>query len=165
MARHPRKPPPSLTSGRVLEYACLPKSVPYSGAALQFSGHEEVGWVPCLALEENLQSGEVSLLYCDKDWQILAFSPHDSVGKAKRRAERMYPGSSSHWRRRGVTRAQAIEFRSHQWDGYECSFCRRTPEQASPQFASGLARICGACVEEFHGSLAQDPAASNDDQG
>jgi hypothetical protein len=31
-------------SGRVLEYALLPKSVPYWGVALHFVGGKELGW-------------------------------------------------------------------------------------------------------------------------
>jgi hypothetical protein len=158
MPRRARKPPPALVSGQVLEYAVLPKSVPYSGAGLHFVDGKDLGWVPCLAIERGFGSGHVLLLYCDRECGVVSFAEFPSVGKAKARAERMYRGASSHWRNRRVTEAQAKDYLAHRWDGYECSFCRRSPAEASPMFANGLARICGPCVEEYHASLAEEPA-------
>lgn len=154
MPRHPRKPPPVILSGRVVEYAVLPASVRYSGAALHFVGGKELGRVPCLAIERDQRTDDVALVYCKRDWSVVATHQADTVAKAKRRAERMYPGSSAYWQPTGVTDSQALEYLAHRWDGFECSFCRRTPDDIDSLFENGAARICDRCVDEFHADLA-----------
>jgi hypothetical protein len=154
--RHPRKPPPVLLSSRVLEYAVLPKSTKFAGADL-INGLEgaPVGTVPCLAIVESLKDGELILVYCDRDWSIRAFSSHESVARAKRRAERVYPGSRSHWTHRRVTVATAREHVANSWRGYECSFCGRTPAESDGGFIEGRnARICASCAAHAHEALA-----------
>jgi hypothetical protein len=105
--------------------------------------------VPCLAIEQDLRTAEVTLLYCDRDWEVVAVHSGISVGRAKARAERMYPGSRSYWKRRNVTVQQVLEHLQHRWDGYQCSFCKRTPEEFDRVFENGPARICNRCVAEF----------------
>ena len=88
MPRYPRKPPPVLLSSRVLEYAVLPKSTKFAGAnMINWLEGKAIGSVPCLAIVESLRDGELILVYCDRDWSIRAFSTHESVARAKKRAE------------------------------------------------------------------------------
>jgi hypothetical protein len=156
MVRSPNTPPPVILNGHVLEYAVLPASIRYSGAGLHFVGRKqlkELGRVPCLAIERELRTGAITLLYCRRDWSLVATHEADAIPEAKRRAERMYPGSSRYWKSSGVTEAQAADYLAHRWDGFECSFCRRTPQEFDSLFENGVSRICNRCVEEFHADL------------
>jgi hypothetical protein len=156
MVRTPKTPPPVILNGQVVEYAALPPSIRYSGARLHFVGRKELkelGWVPRLAIERELRTGAITLVYCRRDWSLVATYETDAIPKAKRRAERMYPGSSRYWKASGVTEVQAADYLAHRWDGFECSFCRRTPEGFDSLFENGVSRICNRCVEEFHAEL------------
>ena len=67
------KPPPLLGNGRLLEYAVVDESVTYSGHSWLFvgdptSGLKELGPVPCLAITNDLKTGEIALLHCDAEW-------------------------------------------------------------------------------------------------
>ena len=156
MPRYPRKPPPVLLSCRVLEFAVLPKSTTFAGADLvNWLEEKPPGAVPCLAVVEDLRDGQVILVICDRAWSIRAFSPHESVGRAKRRAERIYPGSRSHWKHRHVTVATAKEHLASSWKGYECSFCGKTPDELEGGFVQGNnARICSPCAAAAVDALA-----------
>jgi hypothetical protein len=98
-------------------------------------------------------NGPIALLYCVRDWGPVAIHETDAVSKAKRRAERMYPGSSKCWKKSGVTKRQATDYLAHRWDGFECSFCGRTPKEFDSLFENGSANICNRCVEECHDEL------------
>jgi hypothetical protein len=107
-----------LGNARVLEYAILDESVTYSGHSSLFVGNvkehlKELGPVPRLAIAQDLKTGEIMLLHCDQDWEVLGLGGnYDSVAKAKASAERAYhfgttgvvaglaPQSSRQWGRR-----------------------------------------------------------------
>jgi hypothetical protein len=96
----PSPPPPIIcVNDRVLlHYAVLNDSVGYNaGHGLFFVGRKEIGRVPCLAICEDKESPQVTLYYCNSDWSPIGIAGTASVETAKRRAERIYPGSSSCW--------------------------------------------------------------------
>src|ERR1700736_1415551 len=70
------KPPPILGNGRLLEYVIVDESVTYSGHSSLFVGNptgglKELGPVPCLAITKDLNTGEIALLHCDDEWDLL----------------------------------------------------------------------------------------------
>lgn len=96
----PSGPPPiiCLNDRVVLHYAVLTDSVGFNaGHGLFLVGKKEIGPVPCLAISRDRQLSEVTLYYCDRYWKPIGIASHESVEAAKRRAERIYPGSSSCW--------------------------------------------------------------------
>jgi hypothetical protein len=112
---------------------------------------------------DDLRDGTIMLLYCDRVWDVRAFSVHDTVMKAKRRAERVYPGSRSHWKPRKVSLANAKSYITASWKGHECSFCGKTPEEIDAPIIEGkAARICGPCIENAHSILARDDGGNGD---
>jgi hypothetical protein len=153
MARFPRRPPPALISERVREYAILPSSLAFNGEGLDYVGGRELGPMPCLAITEHLKDGAIHLAHCDRDWRVVAVSEHDSVARAKRRAERVRPGASRYWRARGVSVADAKAYLARQWAGDECSFCGKTPEEESTFITGPNARMCGSCVTRAYEAL------------
>jgi hypothetical protein len=94
-------PPPAITcNDRVLlHYAVLDESVGYTaGHGLFFVDGKEIGRVPCLAICQDKDSENFTLYYCDADWSLLGVAAdYESVDAAKRRAERIYPGSLARW--------------------------------------------------------------------
>src|SRR3954469_8504493 len=111
------KPPPVLGNARVLEYAVLDESVRYSGHSSLFvgianHGLKELGPVPCLAIVEDLKSGEIMLLHCNQEWDLLGVGgKYQSTAQAKASAERAYHGASSCWVDPEITRDEALKFR------------------------------------------------------
>ena len=96
----PSTPPPIICiNDRVLlQYAILNDSVGFNyGHGLMFVGGKEIGRVPYLAICQDKNSPQFTLYYCGIDWSPIGVASYDSVAAAKRRAERIYPGSSSCW--------------------------------------------------------------------
>jgi hypothetical protein len=103
-------PPPVITvNDRVLlYYAVLNDSVGYnSGHGLMFVGEKEIGRVPCLAICQDKSSAQFMLYYCDRDWSPIGIASYDTVEAAKRRAERIYPGSFPCWIEAKFTKEEA----------------------------------------------------------
>jgi hypothetical protein len=95
-------PPPIIAvNDRVLLwYAVLDESVGYSsGHGLMYVDGKEMGEVPCLAICEDRSYPEFqfTLYYCDTNWAPIGVAGYHSVDEAKRRAERIYPGSAACW--------------------------------------------------------------------
>jgi hypothetical protein len=67
------------------------------GHGLFFVGGKEIGPVPCLAICQDKESRQVTLYYCERDWSPIGIAGHESIEAARKRAERIYPGSSSCW--------------------------------------------------------------------
>jgi hypothetical protein len=157
------KPPPVLGNARVLEYAVLGESVTYSGHSSLFVGKEneglkELGPVPRLAIAEDLKTGEVMLLHCDEEWDLLGVGgKYDSIAKVKASAERAYRGVSSCWIDGKISRDEALRFRDEMWTGQRCSFCNRTPPDFNKMVERNNVRICDLCVAEFQKILAEEP--------
>src|SRR5689334_22762324 len=146
-----RKPPPTLYQARVLEYAILPKSIPFIVNTSFLVGDvggplRPLGRVPRLAICQNAD-GEIQLLFCKGNWGSASQASCKSLAEAKALAQRSYPGSSAHWRAANVTEAQAAKHLERIWARHRCLFCLKTPLQHRESvFQQGRGRICGACV-------------------
>ncbi len=157
--KSPAPPPPAIASDRLLHYAILDGSVGFSsGHGLLFVDGEELGRVPLLAICQARNRSEVVLYFCEKGWNSIAVSVHDSVGSAKRKAERIYPGSSARWTEADVSEAEVSRYLDKLYKDFRCSFCGKRGDQAGQMFAGhGAAQICDECVAEFHAGLANPP--------
>src|SRR5260370_36143249 len=108
-------PPPVLDSARVIEYAVLDKSVRYSGHSSLFVDGRELGPVPRLAICQPLDGASALLFHCSGEWTVLGAAEYPSVREAKNRAERIYPGVSSHWIETHVTEQEAERYLYEVW--------------------------------------------------
>jgi hypothetical protein len=158
---NPSAPPPviSVNDRVLLYYAILDASVGYTaGHGLFFVDGKEIGPVPCLAICQDRDSQCVTLYYCDSDWNLLGVAPYESVDAAKRRAERIYPGSLAHWVEARFTEENAKRYLEEAWKGEQCNFCGKKPYEipTTQFFGNENARICGDCVAEFHAKLEKD---------
>ncbi len=153
-----RNPPPTLLQARVLEYAVLPKSIPFAVNTSFLVGNSRgplkpLGRVPRLAICKSA-GGEIQLLFCAVNWGSTFHTTCKSVAQAKAWAERSYPGSSNHWRAANVTEARAAKHLERIWGKHRCLFCLKTPLQHNESvFQRGRGRICGACLRELAGGL------------
>ena len=158
MEQVPFTPPPMIcVNDRVLlHYAVLNESVGYnSGHGLMFVGAKEIGKVPCLAICQDKDTPEFTLYYCDSDWSPIGIASYDTVAAAKRRAERIYPGSSACWVEANFTEEDAARYVGEKWAEQRCSFCGKGPDETLAATFEGNenARICGKCIEEFYAEL------------
>jgi hypothetical protein len=153
-------PPPELAGAHIIEYAVVEPAM-FTGKLLMYVGEERLGPVPCLALGEDLVTGEITLFHCNESWEILAFQPlgksepdrDQSVAAAKSRVEKYYDGVSTRWLRHPSSREEAVAA-AHVG---ECSFCRRSVyETVSIIESSTGARICDICIREVHSLLEEE---------
>ncbi len=144
-------PPPFVIDGfRTLFYAFIYPPITYSGHSSIIIGGREVGPVPCLALAMPLRGEGFEILHCDKNWNIIAHRGYDSLAKAKRSAERIYPGITARWLKRSVSKRKALGIERRMWQGEECSFCDRIPPEFHTMIHSKKARICNICIDEAY---------------
>jgi ClpX C4-type zinc finger protein len=148
-------PPPIITvNDRVLlHYAILNDSVGYnSGHGLMFVDGKEIGRVPCLAICQDKNSPQFMLYYCDSDWSLIGIASYDTVAAAKRRAERIYPGSFACWIEAKFTDDDAKRYLDEQFSDLQCSFCGKRPNETDSPFfeGNGNARICADCIRRFN---------------
>jgi hypothetical protein len=146
-------PPPVLDCARVIEYAVLNESIGYSGRTLLFVDRRELGQVPCLAICADKEPPGVLLFHCNSKWTVLGCSGHDSIAKAKARAEGIYPGLSACWVDAHVSEEQAERYLDDLFRGKRCSFCGKRPDQVERLIQKNKARICDHCINEFHDTL------------
>jgi hypothetical protein len=133
----------------------LTDSVGYnSGQGLQFAGEKEIGRVPRLAICQDKTSPAFMVHYCDGDWSVRGIASYETVA-AKRRAERIYPGSSACWVAAHFTEEDAKRYLDEKFTDSRCSFCGKRPYETLPSTfeGEGNARICSDCVREFHNDL------------
>lgn len=148
-------PPPALAGTRLIAYAVLDKSIPYAGRGSIFVGGKVLRRVPRLALTRS--GGETFVVYCSQAWKVLTMFGYPSVSEAKRSAERHYPGVSRRWRPVHVTQQQVDRYLRALWNGLECSFCDRRPDQFEKMVARGRrVRICDICVREISETMSSD---------
>src|SRR5690349_8890919 len=107
---NPQTPPPVLDCARLIEYAILDKTVEFSGHSALFVNGNEVGPVPCLAICEDLKSSSILLFHCGTDWNVLGCAAHTSIVDAESRAESIYRGVRSQWRRTNTSREAAVAY-------------------------------------------------------
>ncbi len=157
----PSGPPPVVCSDRVLSYAILDNSVGFhSEHGLFFIDGKEIGRVPCLAICQARNSPEIVLYYCHRDWSMLGVATYDSIAAARKRAERIYPGSTACWVEANFTEEDATRFLDKIWADQRCSFCGKRPDETLATTFEGKenARICGQCIEEFYSELKRPPS-------
>jgi hypothetical protein len=159
------KPPPVLAAARVLEYAIVDGSLRFTGELQIYVDGTRLGQVPRLAIAENLDDGELLLLHCDDDWNVLGVqawnagegSTVQSVGDVKARAEQYYGGITQRWRAHDASLEEAKAYRSMVVGAHRCSFCGRTMHDVhSLVAAESGARICDFCIRKFHEDLAAE---------
>jgi hypothetical protein len=162
----PPPPPPAIGSDRLLHYAILDDSVSVaSNHGLLFVDGQEIGKVPCLAICQSKHSSDVVLYYCERDWNSLAVSVHDSVANAKRRAEHIYPRSFQRWVEANISEQDAANYLDELYKDFRCSFCGKRGDLANQMFGAGnngSVQICDECVSEFHTALGNNPAGQSD---
>lgn len=98
-------PPTVLDDARVLEYAIIDSTVQYTGRLNLYVNDKRLNAVPCLAICENVDDGELLLFHCDENWNVLGIqawngpgsSDVTSIDDVKRRAEDFYTGISAKW--------------------------------------------------------------------
>jgi hypothetical protein len=148
-------PPPVIDCLRVLHYAILDSSVGFlSGHGLFFVGRKEIDRVPCLAICQERDSPQVLLVYCERDWTSLGAASYESVADAKKRAERIYPGSLACWTEARVSEEEAERYLDELFADKRCSFCNNRADVVTQMFSGyGSSLICDKCIEEFHTRL------------
>jgi hypothetical protein len=153
-------PPPVIGSGRVLHYAVLNETVGYrKGHGLFSVDQEELGKVPALAICQGKTPSEFLLYHCAADWNILGVATYDSVGAAKRRADRIYPGSMACWSEAHFTEENATRYLDEKWAHLRCSFCGKRPDETHAEIFEGdtNARICAKCIAALSAELKDGP--------
>jgi hypothetical protein len=147
-----RKPPIVIDGCRIEQYAIRPRSIRFVGKGLLFRGGREVRSVPCLALGRD-RDGRVILLHCDGRWRSrVNAGDYATVHEAKARAERFFPGISTHWRKTGYTARQA---RRHLFDGPTCALCSKRWFDVDRIVVAGRAKIalCDECIAELQAMI------------
>jgi ClpX C4-type zinc finger len=140
-------PPPVLASSRVLAYAVTDDTVEYTGQKPLIVAGQKLGAVPTLAVGRALAGGEILLLHCDADWDVLATVGYDSVDDAKRGAEQAYSGLAAKWREVSFTDAEVEAFLDNEDRGLICSFCGRHPHEVERIITGHRgAAICEICI-------------------
>jgi len=90
-------PPPIIDSARVLEYAQVGQDIQYTGRIHLIVDGERLGAVPNLAICSNYHiPGDILLLFCDEEWISKGCIAFSTIEEARIKAERGYPGISSH---------------------------------------------------------------------
>jgi hypothetical protein len=146
-------PPPAVCSERILYYAVLDESVGFNSDHRSiFVNGKQLGKVPYLAICQEKKASKFLIYYCDSDWEPVGASEYDTVEAAKRRAERIYPGSSAKWVEAHFTEEDVTRYLDEVWADSRCSFCGKRPDQCIESIIEAPgnnARICDKCVAEF----------------
>jgi hypothetical protein len=154
-------PPPVLDSARVIEYAIVDESIPFTGAGPLYVGGTLLGRVPRLAICENLGEDLGPMLFhCDDSWAVLGVAGGQTIEEIKVRAESRYPGISSSWVQRNVSREEALAYYDRETGDMRCSFCGRRPFETTG-YVEGRnqdAAICRECVAKFHAAFQSEPS-------
>lgn len=152
----PSAPPPIIcvNDRLLLHYAILTDSVGFAaGHGLLSVGQNEIGRVPCLAICGDKESPGLTLYFCDSHWSPIGIAACDSVAAAKRKAERIYPGSFTCWIEAHFSEGDANHFLDEIRAAQRCSFCGKLPDETLSTFfeGKGSARICDDCVRRLSG--------------
>jgi hypothetical protein len=154
-------PPVVLDDGRVLEYAIVDETVQYTGRLHLYANDKRIGPVPRLAICENLFNGELLLVHCDEEWELLAVqawngpagSPASSIDDVKRRAEDFYRGISAKWIALATSLEEAKAYYEDREKKFTCSFCGRLPHEVTTVVSGKSALICNFCIDEYHEAI------------
>jgi len=154
-----KKPSTVLDDCRVLSYAFIVPPISFSGHSSLFVNGTEIGPVPRLAIAEQLHYGDLLVLHCDIDWNVIGVAAgYKSVAKAKRQVERIYPGIRGAWVDSSISKRQALACERKMWKGHECSFCNKIPPQFTYHIKSKKATICDICIRKFYEIINKEEA-------
>lgn len=92
-----RTPPQKIDSAKVLLYAIIDERQKPTGNTRHFVGSKLVGVFPRLAICQYESNESCYLFYCDKNWETITDTFHDSLDEAKRHAEFEYEGVTETW--------------------------------------------------------------------
>jgi hypothetical protein len=150
-------PPPVLAAARVLAYAVLDDAVAYTGQKVVFAAGRELGPVPRLAIGRQLSRGDILLLHCDAEWDVLATAGYASVEDAKQAAGQAYSGLSGKWLATTFSDAEVDAFLDEEDRGLVCSFCGRHPHEVD-RIVTGHegAAICEICIKALRQQIGRD---------
>jgi hypothetical protein len=97
----PTEPPFILDSARVVVYAETGGTSTYTGRVTISTGYggdlRDIGPVPHIAICEDLGTGRMLVMHCDRGWHVLGVCRAATVEAAKELCERGYAGISSRW--------------------------------------------------------------------
>jgi hypothetical protein len=142
-------PPPILDCARVIAYAHIDASIPFTAKLLLYVGGNRLGRVQALAICENLGHGTgLLMLHCDEHWNSLGASGAETVDAAIATAERNYPGLKEHWVWLNTTVEVALAYYDANFGG-RCAFCGKRAFEISGLVESESSSICRGCVEKF----------------
>jgi hypothetical protein len=146
-SRRQSVPPPAIDCARVLSYAALDVGVQFSGRTLLFVDGKELGPAPCLAICEDVRTGDTLLFHCTREWQVLGCSGHTTVDEAKSRAEEIFHGVSSRWKDAEISREAAEAYLDELFKGQKCDRCGKRPYEVNSLTRKGSRSICDRCTE------------------
>lgn len=138
----------------MLAYAFVDRDVQYAGHSHLYVDGKELGPVPRLAICEGLDDERVMLFHCSATWTVLGAAGYATVMEAKQRAARVYRGVS--WAKSDVSKRDATACLRKYWKGWECSLCRRRPDQVERIVQKKGVRICDVCVRELGEAIRRD---------
>jgi ClpX C4-type zinc finger len=148
----PVAPPPALASARVLSYATVDDSVTPTGRRPVVVAGRTLGPVPHLAIGRHLSSGDIVLLHCDAQWDVLGVETFRRPDDARVAAEQAYAGITGKWRDATFEEAELQAFLDEEDRGMICSFCGRHPHEVD-RIVTGHrgAAICEICIRGLRG--------------
>ena len=88
--------PSELDGSKVIASAVVDAAVRHTGATVHRGPDGVIPPASALAIVQG-EAG-VYLFYCDREWQVLAYTWHSSVSDAKTQAEFEYAGVSNKWK-------------------------------------------------------------------
>ena len=150
----PNQPPPLvLDCARVVSYA-LVHDIPYRRWGALIVDGKPLEHVPRLAICVNLaEDMALALFHCDDEWKVLGCTGGEAIEELKERAEKNYPGVASRWVDLNTSVEDALSYYDAAVGAEKCSFCGKRPFEIEQWIEGNDARICGGCIEEFHGTL------------
>jgi ClpX C4-type zinc finger protein len=156
------KPPPTLATARVLEYAILDDSMRSTITNNLVSLKGPVSRLAVIAATELRGSeGRFDLVYSDREWNVLGIKPCWSTKQAKTVAEELCGGVSPLWTDAGITKEQAAKHLDELCPMW-CNFCGLSAlEPGEHRFIEkNGSYICESCVKTCFQILQEEREAT-----
>jgi hypothetical protein len=142
----------------VVAYAHVDDSVQFEQRRTLNVDGQWLGRVPCLAICEELSTGEFIVQYCTEAWEPLGVAAgYKSAVEAMDSVAHSYHGIESKWITNHINRSEGLAIYEEQLKAESCSFCGRTVLEVTSMVGE-TPRICNHCIRKFH-------AALHDEQG
>ncbi len=137
----------------VVAYAHVDDSVQFEQRHTLIVDGQSLGRVPCLAVCEELATGEFMIQHCTEDWEPLGVAAgYKSAREAMDSAARSYHGIESKWIANRASRTEGLAAYQEQVKTESCSFCGRTIFEVTTMVGDAP-RICNHCIDTFHEAL------------